>query len=125
MLARARSAGIPIAIKTCEGSIAPEEQAAPGRDRQPLQIERDDQSLAVDPIKINIAGIRHARRDSTIHPDSLNLQQLPLQPISQRRHLRIISALQPARANSAAFPKPTMPGTFSVPARRERSCRPP
>src|SRR5437867_742910 len=36
-LARARSAGIPMAVSTCEGSIAPEEQAAPVETAIPLR----------------------------------------------------------------------------------------
>ena len=62
MLARARSGRKPIAVRTCEGSIAPEEHAAPVETAKPFEVERDYQRLTFDVVEINIRGVGNSGR---------------------------------------------------------------
>ena len=48
MLDGALIGGRPMAVRTCEGSVAPEEQAAAGGDGESLEVEGDDEGFAFD-----------------------------------------------------------------------------
>ena len=99
-----------------------------GRDRQSFQVERDDQSLPLDTVEVNVSGIRHARSRTADRSPRIRPASIPSSSLSSRsRRAAIFQSSprsKPARANSAALPNPTIPGTFSVPARRERSWLP-
>ena len=57
---------------------------------------------------------------------SVDLRLDPLaQPLAQREQARRLGSPSPCVASSAALPKPTIAGTFSVPERMPRSCPPP
>ena len=113
-----------MAVSTCDGSIAPDEHAAPVETASSLQIERDHQRFTFDAIKVDVGGVRNARRTLAIHAvPSTALRELPCCSRSRSAAIFSIVAVSEAFAGAtcAALPKPTIPGTFSVPARRERS----
>ena len=47
-----------MAVSTCDGSTAPEEHAAPTEQAETFQVQRDDQSFAVDSRKHDVSGVR-------------------------------------------------------------------
>ena len=93
-----------------------------GRARHALQIERDHQRFALPRRKRQIGRVR-TRDGSGRHSRcaaGIFRQQCLFQPVAQRADA-CASAARCSRASSAALPRPTMPGTFSVPGRRSRS----
>ena len=84
-----------MAVSTCEGSIAPEEQAAPVETAKPLQVERDHQRFAFDVVEINVGGVRHAGRAFAIYASGFDFGQNSFfQTIAHGGHLCQIAALQ-------------------------------
>ena len=107
----------PIAISTCEGSIAPEEHAAPGRNRQSLQIERDHHRFAFDAVEVNVRGVRHSRRAVAVHARLLDFLQnrrshaiAQLPPSCSRCHLQ-----SPASQSPPPYPARRCPEHFPFP----------
>src|SRR5208337_842447 len=125
-LARARSGDNPIAVKTCEGSMAPDEQAAPVETDSPL---RSSAITMASPSRQSntmfvVLGTRGA--PALLTPTWSMLSTMVRSMRSRSAAIRsTLPSVNPWRAISAALPSPTMPARFSVPARRERSWRPP
>ena len=98
-----------------------------GRDGDALEIERDQQRLGLDAVEADVASCSGTRRsriavDGGARHDG---EDAALEPIAQRGRLSRPTRPSCARASAAATPSPAIAGTFSVPARRLRSCRPP
>ena len=93
MLALARSGRSPIAVRTCDGSIAAKARGA-GRDRQSLQVQRDDQRLAFNAVEINVSRIRHAGRGFAVQTRRFDLEQFLFQVVPCSRHFQIVAAFQ-------------------------------
>ena len=120
----ARSGSMPIASRTWLGSALPVVQALPVRRLDALEVERRDEVAALDAVDhdadvvrqplIGMAGERHA---------------VELLEAGRAAGRSARGADRPRRASACARRKaaanPTMPATFSVPARRWRSCEPP
>ena len=113
-----------MALNTCEASTFPDEQALPALTATPGKIEPDDQGLGLG------AGNREAARigSRATRPDSTTVSGSTPSALfsnSSRSAASSEALSTSAAASSAATPKPTMPATFSVPARRRRSWPPP
>src|SRR5438045_9381004 len=66
----------------------PRRAGGSGRNRQSLEVERDDQSLALDAVEIDIRSIRYPWRTGAVHGGRLHFaQNRALQAIAQRQHL--------------------------------------
>src|ERR1017187_2241578 len=125
-LALARSGDNPIAVKTCDGSIAPDEQAAPVETDRPL---RSSAITMASPSRQSntmfvVFGTRGAPALFTLTWSMISRMVRSSRSRSAVMRSTLPSA-NPSRAISAALPSPTMPARFSVPARRDRSWRPP
>ena len=96
-----------------------------GRDRDALQIQRDQQRLGLDAIEADVRRVRHARRRRPVDRGAGTPRSTPASRRSRSAASRAASSAILPRASRAATPRPTMPATFSVPARRLRSCLPP
>src|SRR5206468_3494094 len=120
----ATSGVAPIARSTCEGLSLPEEQAAPALTATPAR------SSAITWVSLDSPGrprqLVLGRRGPAAPNTRASGRPASALRSSRSRHRasRPASSSSPA-ATTAAAPKAAMPGAFSVPARRLRSCPPP
>ena len=121
----ARWALKPIAFSTCDGSSVPDEQAEPVDTATPSRSSaiNSDSASTRSKLMLVVFGTRASVDPLTAVPDTPRR-------MSASRRSRSAASRRPssailAIAMRAATPIPTMPGTFSVPARRLRSWRPP
>ena len=122
----ARSGPTPIAASTCDGWTLPDEQAEPGgyrdtrRDRSRSRRFRPSAPGTVNRVVFGSRGTPRRKHD---HPRRFAAGRSPAAraaPAAARHR-----ASSAAMAAFAAAPKPAIPATFSVPARRPSSCPPP
>ncbi len=86
------------------------------------QVERDHESLAAGAGKSQIGCVGHAAARYRHSRARRECAQAALARGGRAaRAMRAASSARRWRASSAALPRPTMPGTFSVPGRRSRS----
>ena len=106
-LDRASSGESPIAVSTCDGSIAPEEHAAPVDDSTPKKIERDHKRFSVRGSKrqIRVFEMRRARSPFT-RTLEIAAKQRFLQPVAKRTHTRGILR-QPSFRNFRRLAEPS------------------
>ncbi len=115
-----------IAFSTCEAACEPAEQAAPVETAIALARQHRRDRLGLDAGADDRAGVgqtlraRPERSDVADAPD-----EAAFEPVAQGAHSGRVALAGAGAAISAALPKPTTPGTFSVPPRRARSCLPP
>src|SRR5436190_11798280 len=124
-LRRARSPLESIARSTCEASCEPDRQADPAE--QQIRCRSSKRSAAGDSIpsneQLDVFGIRAAPAPFTDAP--LTLSKIALSKRSRIERTCVLSADRYSAASSAAFPRPTIDATFSVPPRRPFSWPPP
>ncbi|TWH93437.1 hypothetical protein IQ17_06983 [Bradyrhizobium daqingense] len=119
-----RHAGTCMARRTCDGCIEPDLQADPSDTAMPARLRRwaiaspSRWSKAI----LVVFAKRLRMSPSTTHSP---LRKIPCSRRSRNAPMRMRSGSSRSAASSAAFPSPTIPGIFSVPARRPRSCDPP
>ena len=119
---RARSGDKPIAVSTCEGSIAPEEHAAPVETAKPLRSRAITSASPSMQSKWMLVVLGTRGTPLPFRPVDSTSPSIVCSNRSRRVDIRSKSPrANPSIAKSAALPSPTIPGTFSVPARRERS----
>ena len=90
-LARASAGDRPMAASTCDGSTAPEEQAAPAEHARPCKIERDHQASPSTPgnIMLEVLGVRGAR--AAVHARLRHaFEQAVFQAVAQRADARCV-----------------------------------
>ena len=105
-----------MAFSTWLAATLPDGGSRAHRDRG--EVEGDDLRLAVTP-GIPMHDVFGSRGASA--PNSRALGQIALSRRSSPSRSEVSRALSASAAASAAAPKPTMPSTFSLPARRPRS----
>ena len=120
----AASGSMPIASRTCDGSVLPRGAGAAGRRLDPLQVERRHQVAALDALDHEAGAVRQPFGRVAGEAHALGIAVEP-GAIRRSRAARRLGSRHRGRASSSARAKPTMPATFSVPARRCRSCAPP
>ena len=115
----------PIARSTWDGSSVPDEQAEPVETATPSRSSAMSSDSASTPSKLMLVvfGTRRPRSPLTTVPGTFS--RIPVSSRSRRAAISAWPAPAAAFASLAAAPNPAMPGTFSVPARRLRSCPPP
>ena len=120
-----RSGGEAHRAQHVRGLDAARRAGGAGRDRDALEVEGDQQGLGLDALERDVGGVRQprARRRCGGRPGSAS-SRASSRSRSARDARRLGRRGPRARARAAA-PKPTMPATFSVPARRLRSWPPP
>ena len=115
-----------MARRTCDGSSEPDEQADPVETATPSRSSamRSDSASRPSKLMFDVFGTRRAA--VAVHA------ACPARPTRMPASSRSRSGAAPSpvlascsRASRAATPSPPSEGTFSVPARRFRSCRPP
>ena len=119
---RAWSAVSPMASRTWLGSTRPDEQAAPVETATPLKSSpmTIPSASASRKVMLDVFGMRGAAA-----PLIVTSAEAATVLSSRSRSARTRSRYPSARASSAATPNAAASGTFSVPARRRRSCAPP
>ncbi len=120
-----RCAGRPIARSTCDGSSVPDEHAEPVETAIPSRSSAISRLSASTRSKLMfvVFGTRRSRAPFTAVPGTA--ARMPSSSRSRSAADARAFARQLAARERAATPRPTMAGTFSVPARRFRSCLPP
>src|SRR5439155_618765 len=119
-----RSRGTPIAVRTCDGSTAPVEQAEPEEQAIPAR------SRGIRRASLSVPGIDTlvtcgARRPfAALITASGTTASSRRSSSSRRAATRAANAACSRAASSTAAPNPTIPGTFSVPGRMP-NCWPP
>src|ERR1700732_2150735 len=113
----------PMASSTCEGCTLPEEQAEPEDTAIPARSKPITAVSALRPGTVNsvVLGSRGAPSENTMAP---GVSRRPLSSRFRSPPSRMASSSRLSRAALTAAPNPTIPVTFSVPARRPRSPRP-
>src|SRR3954451_382393 len=116
--------GRPIALSTWLGPTLPDEQAAPALTITP---SRSSAMICVSEATPGSASAVVLGRRGAAAPITSASGTAFSAAVSRRSRNRRTwpYSAKPARAESAAAAKPAMPGRFSVPARRPRSCPPP
>ena len=96
------------------------------RHRDAFEVERDQQRLGLDPIEADVGGVRHPRTGARRYA-RCRARRPGCPARAGRAAPRRAAPRWPASRgrSAAAMPRPAMPATFSVPARRLRSWRPP
>ena len=109
-----------MAVSTCEGSTAPDEQAAPVEQARPFRSRAMIRASPSMPGKVMLVvlGVRGAWRRWHAHRNAS--EQAVFEFVAQRGNARVSLMPESSRASSAALPRPTIPGTFSVPGRNPR-----
>src|SRR5438093_289196 len=123
---RAVSGSLPMATRTCDGSAAPAAHAEPADTAMPARSRSTTRLSPLQPGKVRFSVF--GSRGGAAGPLSCTPGTRARSPDQRRSTSRAQRAPATARsrpASRAASPKPTMPATFSVPARRLRSCGPP
>ena len=122
-----RCGGKPIAFSTCDGSSVPDEQADPVDTAMPSRSSAISSDSASTPIEADVGRVRHARRGGAVDGGAAaRARGCPARAGRAAPRAACASRGDASRARVARRrPEPTMPATFSVPARRLRSCRPP
>ena len=121
-----RACDTPIARSTCDGSSEPEEQADPVDTAIPSRSSAIRSDFGLDPLEADVARIRHAARRVAVHYRPGHGGEDGLFETIAKGARRRGRSLPGVRARSwRRRPCPASAGTFSVPARRLRSCRPP
>src|SRR3954447_10069287 len=113
----------PIADNTWDGCTLPEEQADPEDTATPSRSKPITAVSAFRPgaVKRTVLGNRLMSLEKTV----ARLERMPFSKRSLRLAIRSASSGKASRATRTAAPKPAIPATFSVPARRLSSCPPP
>ena len=115
----------PIAFSTCDGSSVPDEHADPVDTATPSRssaISSDSASMR-SKLMLVVLGTRASRAPLTSVFGTAD--RIPFSRRSRSADRRSASTSIFCIARRAATPIPIAPGTFSVPARRFRSCLPP
>ncbi len=119
--------GKPIAFSTCEGSSVPDEQADPDDTAMPSRSSA--MSSDSDSTRSKLMLVVFGTRGAAVAVDGRCRARARARRASSRSRSAAMrgaaSAASSAARTSAATPMPASAGTFSVPARRLRSCRPP
>ena len=116
-------AGRPMASSTCEGSAAPAAQAAPVDTAMPARSRAMSRPSASASRKDTFVVLGTRGPPPFTRAPGIGQEAL-LQAVAQTGQARgARGQLAPGELGRA--PKPTTPATFSVPARRLRSCEPP
>jgi len=113
--------GTPIARRTCEGSSEPEVQAEPELAQMP---NLSSMRRIASPSMNSKLMLEVLWRRFCLSPFSLESGQdlsIAFSSLSRKAFTFLLSSSMFLPANSQAFPRPTMFGTFSVPARRPAS----
>ena len=115
-----------MAVRTCEGSTAPEEQAAPVEQARPF---RSSAMMRASPsmpgkVMLEVFGVRGALAALT-RESGTRQSKAALEFVAQSWTCAARLSPERMRASSAALPRPTMPATFSVPGRKPRWWWPP
>ena len=120
-----RAWGRPIAFRTCDGSSVPDEHADPDDTAMPARSSpiSSDSASTRSMLMLVVFGTRGDAAPLRSVPETLD--STPASSRSRSALNRGASAAIFVLATSAATPRPTSAGTFSVPARRLRSCLPP
>src|SRR5688572_885357 len=120
-----RCGGKPIAFSTWQGSSVPEEHAEPVDTATPSRSSaiNSDSASVRSKLMFVVLGTRGERTPFNAVPATL--RRMPSSRRSRSAVSRVPSESILAIASRAATPIPTIPATFSVPARRLRSCLPP
>ena len=124
---RACDGQAPSRCSTCDGSSVPDEHADPVDTAMPSRSSAmsSDSASTRSKLMFVVFGTRRSRAPLTAVPGHA-AQDAALEPIAQRRRAARASASILLRAHARRRrPCPTIAGTFSVPARRLRSCLPP
>ena len=122
-----RCAGRPIARSTCDGSSVPDEHADPVETATPSRSSAISRLSASTRSKLMLVvfGTRRSRSPLTAVPGTLP-QDAVLEAVAQSRATRAASVVSlPASEAAPRRRGRRSPATFSVPARRLRSCLPP
>src|SRR5450756_45305 len=121
------SAGVsPIASNACEGSGFPDLHAEPEEKAIPLRSrKRTSDSPRISGMVILSVFGRRSRSGPFLRAPEMSSQILDSSRSRSRATLPGIPEYSPRSASSTALPKPTIPGTFSVPERIPCSCPPP
>ena len=119
-----RCAGNPIAFSTCDGSSVPDEQAEPVETATPSRSSAISSDSASTRSKLMFV-VFGTRAPDAVHGSAADpLQDALFEAIAQRREpLRLRRHL--GASELGGNPETECPATFSVPARRLRSCLPP
>ena len=120
------SCGRPIASSTWDGSREPDVQADPLEATDTVDIQHDQKGLTFYKLETEVCIVRQTVGSVSVQSGIRNFRQVHgrSDDLSVRSLLRYALSWSLLRC-SAALPYPTIPGTFSVPARRLRSCAPP
>src|SRR5437667_2597162 len=119
-----RSRGTPIAVRTCDGSTAPVEQAEPDEQAMPAR------SRCIRSASLSVPGIDTLVTCGARRPFAALITASGTTASSRRSSSSRRAATQAANAacsraaSSTAAPSPTIPGTFPVPGRMP-NCWPP
>ncbi len=115
-----------MASSTWDGSSEPEVHAEPLEAADTFHIQHDQKGFSFNELKAEIDIVRKTFHRVSVQPAVRDLFQNPAdQIIPQLRFFRGSAPSSCSQPSLTALPSPTMPGTFSVPARRFRSCAPP
>src|SRR5207244_3232887 len=121
----ARSRGIPIASKTCDGSTAPELHAEPEAAITPCWSSARSSVSASTPsnVQCRMPATRDADAPFTANPETWAAS--PRSSWSRNAAIRAISSARRLCVMRSAVANATIPATFCVPARNPRSWPPP
>ena len=121
-----RCAGNPIAFSTCDGSSVPDEQAEPVETATPSRSSAISSDSASTRSKLTVRGVRHARSGAVHGRAAAPRGGSPVRDDrAAPRAGRLRRSSSARRRLGGNTETRYMPATFSVPARRLRSCLPP
>src|SRR5262245_2758831 len=122
--ARPRSPVAPMASITCETALLPDAHAEPVETARSLSAISSASPSTPSKLTWRLCASRGAMAPLTCTP-SPRRDRSPSSSLSLNAPRRVASAAISVLQTSAAAPRPTMPGTLSVPALRPFSCPPP
>ena len=121
-LARALSAVSPSAVSTCDGVIAPEEQADPVETAKPRRSQRNHHGLAIHAVEADVGGVGRTVPAAAVHGCAGDMvENRVFQPVAQT------GSGVPIRRQACGWPvrrrrrTRRFRGRFPVPGRRSRS----